>query len=292
MCVFYLAGQLCVLHETTAAGFGKSLHSESSTNTSSPSVSKAQYSTLVATPPPHVTLQTPCWERHLVVTEDMRQTALKKKNCIQNCAFQVCCLTLEGRVMYYTAQNKEEVWQKCHSWSQAPPVWSDAPHRKTTPAGFLHKHQAFVDFICRDDAVSQWRCVHVLLTVVTGFWALTDHRTPYIHGSLSGPWHQTRLQCRLILVNKNSAQIRFSVLKTSERFISLVLFTCPVDSHPIGQTSTTQGTESDGLISFEQKLWSTSTSWPSSGRTHDTKRFASPGPHTAEHSPGSDTCHL
>lgn len=65
--VMYLAGQLWVLHETTAVGSGKSLHSESSTTSSSPSVSLAQYSTLLATPPPHVTLQTPCLECHLVL---------------------------------------------------------------------------------------------------------------------------------------------------------------------------------------------------------------------------------
>lgn len=71
MCVFvsvlHLAGQLWLLHETTAVGLGKSLHSESSTTSSSPSLSPAQYSTLLATPPPHVTLQTPCLECHLVV---------------------------------------------------------------------------------------------------------------------------------------------------------------------------------------------------------------------------------
>lgn len=65
--VIYLAGQLLVLHETTAVGLGESPHSVSSTTTSSPSVSRAQYSTLLATPPPHVTLQTPCLERHLLV---------------------------------------------------------------------------------------------------------------------------------------------------------------------------------------------------------------------------------
>ena len=69
LCVMYLAGQLWVLHETTAVGSGKSLHSESSTTSSSPSVSLAQYSTLLATPPPHVTLQTPCLECHLVITK-------------------------------------------------------------------------------------------------------------------------------------------------------------------------------------------------------------------------------
>ena len=69
-------------------------------------------------------------------------------------------------------------------------------------------------------------------------------------------------------------------------------FTSPSASHPMGHTSTTQGAESGGLICFEQKLWSTSTSWPASGRTQDTVSSASPGPHTAEHSPGSDTCHL
>lgn len=67
LCVIYLAGQLWVWHETTAVGLGKSLHSESSTTFSTPSVSWAQYSTLLATPPPHVTLQTPCLVRHLVV---------------------------------------------------------------------------------------------------------------------------------------------------------------------------------------------------------------------------------
>lgn len=65
--IVYLAGQLWVLHVTTAAGLGKSWHSISSITTSSPSISLAQYSTLLATPPPHVTLQTPCLERHLVV---------------------------------------------------------------------------------------------------------------------------------------------------------------------------------------------------------------------------------
>lgn len=71
LCVIYLAGQLWVLQETTAVGLGKLLHSESSTTSSSPSVSPAQYSTLLATPPPHVTLQTPCLERHLVVMKNI-----------------------------------------------------------------------------------------------------------------------------------------------------------------------------------------------------------------------------
>lgn len=71
LCVTCLAGQLWVLHETTAVGLGKSLHSESSTTSSSPSVPPAQYSTLLATPPPHVTLQTPCLERHLVVIKSI-----------------------------------------------------------------------------------------------------------------------------------------------------------------------------------------------------------------------------
>lgn len=60
----------------------------------------------------------------------------------------------------------------------------------------------------------------------------------------------------------------------------------------MGQTSTTQGTKSGGLSCLAQKLGSTSTSCPSSGRTHVTSCLASPGPHTAEHSPASDTCHL
>lgn len=60
----------------------------------------------------------------------------------------------------------------------------------------------------------------------------------------------------------------------------------------MGQTSTTQGTKSGGLSCLAQKLGSTSTPCPSSGRTHVTSRLASPGPHTAEHSPASDTCHL
>lgn len=67
LCVIYLAGQLRVWHDTTAVGLGKSLHSKSSTTFSTLSVSWAQYSTLLATPPPHVTLQTPCLVRHLVV---------------------------------------------------------------------------------------------------------------------------------------------------------------------------------------------------------------------------------
>lgn len=60
----------------------------------------------------------------------------------------------------------------------------------------------------------------------------------------------------------------------------------------MGQTSTTQGTKSGGLSCLAQKLGSTSTPCPSSGRTHVTSCLASPGPHTAEHSPASDTCHL
>lgn len=78
----------------------------------------------------------------------------------------------------------------------------------------------------------------------------------------------------------------------SEPDFSHFYSTSALDSQPMGQTSTTQGTEPGGLICFEHKLWSTSTSWPSSGRTHETPRLASPGPHTAEHSPGSDTRHL
>lgn len=76
LCLIYLAGQLWLLHETTAVGLGKSLHSESSTTSSTPSLSRAQYSTLLATPPPHVRLQTPCLLRHLVV-----------KNIIMLCFF-------------------------------------------------------------------------------------------------------------------------------------------------------------------------------------------------------------
>lgn len=34
----------------------------------------------------------------------------------------------------------------------------------------------------------------------------------------------------------------------------IFLFTFPLDSQPMGQTSTTQGTESEGLICTEQKL--------------------------------------
>lgn len=68
--------------------------------------------------------------------------------------------------------------------------------------------------------------------------------------------------------------------------------TSPLDSHPMGQTSTTQGTKSGGLSCLAQKLGSTSTPCPSSGRTHVTSCLASPGPHTAEHSPTSDACHL
>lgn len=72
----HLAGQLWLLHATTGVGLGNSLHPESSTTTSSsPSVSIAQYSTLLATPPPHVTLQTPCLERHLVVAKDIFSAA-------------------------------------------------------------------------------------------------------------------------------------------------------------------------------------------------------------------------
>lgn len=76
------------------------------------------------------------------------------------------------------------------------------------------------------------------------------------------------------------------------KMVVIFYFTSLLFSQPMGQTSTTQGTESGGLISFEHKLWSTSVSWPFSGRTHDTMRLASPGPHTAEHSPGSDIRHL
>lgn len=81
LCDLHLAGQLWVLHDTTAVGLGKLLHSESSTTTSSPSASRAQYSTLFATPPPHVTLQTPCLERHLVVT---RKISCNFKTFISN----------------------------------------------------------------------------------------------------------------------------------------------------------------------------------------------------------------
>lgn len=67
MCVVHLAGQLWLLHETTAVGLTKWLHSELSNTSSSPSASLPQYSTLLANPPPHVTLHTPCLNRHLAV---------------------------------------------------------------------------------------------------------------------------------------------------------------------------------------------------------------------------------
>lgn len=53
------------------------------------------------------------------------------------------------------SQSEVEVWLKRHSGSQEPPVWSGGPHRRTTPAGFLHKHQALGDLIGRADAVSE-----------------------------------------------------------------------------------------------------------------------------------------
>lgn len=64
MCVFHLAGQLWPLHETTAVGLTEWLQSESSSTSSS---SLPQYRTLLANPPPHVTLHAPCLKRHLVV---------------------------------------------------------------------------------------------------------------------------------------------------------------------------------------------------------------------------------
>lgn len=90
---------------------------------------------------------------------------------------------------------------------------------------------------------------------------------------------------------RRKTMFRHFFSKKRETFV-LFYFTSPFDCHPMGHTSTTQGTESVGLICKEQTRWSTSTSWPSSGRTHDTPRLASPGPHTAEHSPGSDARHL
>lgn len=67
--VAHLAGQLWPLHGTTAVGLTEWLHSEFCNTSSSPSASLPQYSTLLANPPPHVTLHTPCLNRHLAVIE-------------------------------------------------------------------------------------------------------------------------------------------------------------------------------------------------------------------------------
>ena len=53
------------------------------------------------------------------------------------------------------SQSEVEVWLKRHSGRRAPPVWSGGPHRRTTPAGFLHEHQALGDLIGRGDAASE-----------------------------------------------------------------------------------------------------------------------------------------
>lgn len=84
-----------MLQETTAVGLGKLLQLESSTTSSSPSTSAAQYNTRFATPPPHVTLQTPCLERHLVVIKiiQLQVEALYSGRSFALAGIQVLCMT-------------------------------------------------------------------------------------------------------------------------------------------------------------------------------------------------------
>lgn len=138
---------------------------------------------------------------------------------------------------------------------------------------------------------SKMRCKNAerSFTISTGLGALAENGAPHIHRILFRVCQQPGPQQDPALLRKDW----WSNDTSNQNVISFHFsFTSPFESHPIGQTSTTQGTESAGLLCFWQKTSSTWTSCPFSGRMQDTTCLARPGPQMAEHSPGSDTCHL